>query len=139
MPVLPRVIPDAERRELATALAAGITLGDRKPGTAVTLLAEHAGATWELTYMGRRYGWRAAGPGAEHGVGVFPEDAADLITTERPEPAPEPADPCPDVPRTHLGFTVPDTVRRAWRSELGDGWRLGIACAVGRLPANRIR
>lgn len=140
MPVLPRTIPDDERQELAAALtAAGVELGDHKPGTAVTLLVEHAGASWELTFLGRRYGWRLTGPGAEHGVGVFPDDAAERITAERPEPEAEPVDPAPGVPRTHLGFKIPDFVRLRWKSELADGWRLGVACAAGRLPGNRIR
>lgn len=140
MSVLPRTIPATERAELAQVLAAaGVTLGGPKPGTAVTLLVEHRGDTWELTFLGARYGWRIAGPGAEHGRGVFPEDAAELITAERPAPVPQPADPHAGVPRTHLGFTVPDVVRRAWRTELGDGWRLGVATAVGRLPGNRAR
>lgn len=124
---LPRSVPDADRQEMAEALAAaGITLGGTKPGTRVTHLVQHDGRTWELTFMGRRYGWRATGPGAEHGRGVDPAEAAALIATPPAEPEPEPADPHPGVPRTYLSIPVPALVRARWTSELADGWRLGV-------------
>ncbi|MFB7496058.1 hypothetical protein ACFC09_15425 [Streptomyces sp. NPDC056161] len=36
------------------------------------------------------------------------------------------------IPRTYAGVPVPDTVREAWTTHLGDGWRLGIRSALAR-------
>lgn len=69
---LPRTIPAGTLQELTDGLAAaGITLGPLMPGKRVTHTIEHRGATWEITFLGRAYGWRVAGPGAEHGVGAL--------------------------------------------------------------------
>ncbi|MEW2631635.1 hypothetical protein AB0903_08240 [Streptomyces sp. NPDC048389] len=87
---LPRTIPAAALEGMATALAAaGLELGPVKPGTRVTRTVRHAGACWELTYLGARHGWRLTGPGAEHGVGVLDgEEAAERITAPPTEEAP---------------------------------------------------
>ncbi|MCF3960295.1 hypothetical protein [Streptomyces fuscigenes] len=36
------------------------------------------------------------------------------------------------APRTHLGVPVPELVREAWATHLGEGWRLGIRSALAR-------
>ncbi|MFB8402168.1 hypothetical protein [Streptomyces sp. NPDC055912] len=79
---LPRTIPAPRLENLAAALAAaGLELGPVKSGTRVTRTVQHAGACWELTYLGARYGWRLTGPGAEHGVGVLEDrEVAERIT-----------------------------------------------------------
>ncbi|MER5698888.1 hypothetical protein ACWDBO_44970 [Streptomyces mirabilis] len=128
MSLLPRAIPATARQQLADSLAAsGIRLGGIKPGTRVTLLAEHAGAAWELTYLGHGNVWRATGPGSEHGVGVFTQEAAGHITALVPEPEPAVF---PGIPRTYAGVSIPHVIRRDWHSPLADGWRLGVRSAV---------
>ncbi len=76
MPLLPRTTPDAALTLMdATLGSAGIKLGPLKAGTRLTHTVQHAGSSWELTYLGP-IGWRLTGPGAEHGIGVGAEEAA---------------------------------------------------------------
>lgn len=131
MSVLPRTIPARAADELAAALAAaGVELGPIKPGTRVTRTVNHLGSAWELTYLGPM-GWRLTGPGAAHGIGVDPEEAARYITGPMPEPeaAPTPA-PFPRVPVTYAGVLVPLLVRQQWTTPLADGWRLGVRSSL---------
>ncbi|UQA95653.1 hypothetical protein [Streptomyces halobius] len=137
MSLLPRTIPATARQQLAEALtAAGVYLGDIKPFSRVTLLAEHAGTCWEITYIGHGDLWRVVGPGREWGPGATTNEVADYITAPAPEPEPEPAAPeiplpkaTAHVPRTYAGVPVPALVRENWRSPLADGWRLGVRSA----------
>ncbi|MFM9594119.1 hypothetical protein ACKI16_23790 [Streptomyces scabiei] len=77
---LPRSIPSAALQELREAMAAaGITLGSLAEGKRVTYTAEHRSATWEITFMGRYYGWAVRGPGMEHGVGAATEDVPEVM------------------------------------------------------------
>ncbi|MFJ4880127.1 hypothetical protein ACIP93_33635 [Streptomyces sp. NPDC088745] len=115
-----------------------------KPGTRVThTVTGPDGVIWEMTYLGQNGGdpeWRLKGPrGHEHGVWVETAAAVRIIATLAPEAKPEPVDPHPGAPRTHLGFKVPDFVRAAWHSQIAQGWRLGVASAVGNLPDTRPR
>ncbi|MET8696865.1 hypothetical protein ABZV65_30495 [Streptomyces bauhiniae] len=143
MSVLPHSIPARAHQALTDALAGTpVTLTGPKPGTRVTLTAEHNGARWELKWLGMYGHWGVTGPagsGTEHCVGRPVEEIADTITAPWPEPEREPADPHPGVPRTYLGIDVPELVRAQWKTPLGDGWRLGVRCAVGKLPDTRPR
>ncbi|GHA94372.1 hypothetical protein [Streptomyces chryseus] len=86
---LPRTIPAAALEGMTAALAAaGLELGPIKPGTRVTRTVQHAGACWELTYMGAKWGWRLVGPGVEHGIGVT--DAEEAAAHIAAPPAVEP-------------------------------------------------
>lgn len=105
---LPRTIPASCLRELREALdAAGITLGPLVPGRRVTHTAVHRGATWQLTFMGRRYGWAVRGPGAAHGVGAAPEDVPEVMN--------RPAG--PQLPDGTLQWAVRHRDGRVWPSE----------------------
>lgn len=130
MSILPRTIPAASRAALTKALTeSGITVGDIKPGTRVTLTATVDDVVWELTYMGQGDMWRATGPGAEHGVAVFTEGVAEYLTAKEVQ-QPEVEDPFPGVPATYVGVQVPSMVRGNWVSPLADGWRLGVRSAT---------
>lgn len=131
MSVLPRSVPAARLAELTAALsAAGITVGDLLPGKRITHAVTYNGVAWELAYLGPM-GWRLAGPGVEHGIGVGPDEAADHIAAHSvPMPALPKAPSSPDgVPLTYMSLTVPAIVRAAWTGPLADGWRLGVRCA----------
>jgi hypothetical protein len=99
-----RTIPAETLQRLEKELSdAGLTLGPLKPGTRVTRLVEHDGATWELTYLGRPGGafvsaWRATGPGYQHGTGVLTGNVADLIRTSAEQHATSDAAPRLDEP-----------------------------------------
>lgn len=78
---LPRTIPAAALQDLAQALAAaGLQLGDRKPGSSITVLVAHRGATWQVRYIGSGCAWQVFGPGNEWGPGVMTEGVAEIIT-----------------------------------------------------------
>lgn len=105
---LPRTIPASCLQELRDALdAAGITLGPLAPGKRVTHTAQHRGATWHLTFMGRYYGWAVRGPGAEHGVGAAPEDVPEVMN--RPTG--------PQLPDGPLDWAVRHPDGRLWTCE----------------------
>lgn len=181
---LPRTIPADCLQELREVLAAaGITLGPVAAGCRVTHTAEHNGATWEVTFMGRRYGWAVRGPGAEHGVGAAAEDVPEVMNRPTSPQLPDgplewavrhrdgrvwpsedqaaaeavatasrtmtavhrtpggewtpwtPRDvqpPASRVPRTYAGVPVPELVRDAWTTDLGEGWRLGVRTVLAR-------
>ena len=146
MPVLPRSIPAKYTQQLQAALtAAGVPFTPTlKPGTRLTYEVEHLGRRWELRYTLQAAGdalWKLTGEGPdfEWGPGRWTDECVEAITAPVVEPEPEPVDPYPGAPRTRLGFDVPETVRAQWGSPFADGWCLGIASAVGDLPANRIR
>lgn len=144
MSVLPSSIPAKVTKQLADALkAAGVEFtGTLKPGSRIQYVITHQDRTWTLGYLMWAAGepwWKLTGPGCEHGRGVSTAEAVAMIAAPEPEPEPEPADPYHGVPRTHLGIKIPDFVRAAWDSELAKGWCLGVASAVGKLPANRPR
>ncbi|MCX4976510.1 hypothetical protein [Streptomyces sp. NBC_00620] len=146
MSVLPRAIPAKYTEQLRAALAAvNVPFdGTIKTGTRLTYEITHQGVTWELRYTLQHGGdalWKLTGPGPDYewGPGVFTSEAVAAITAPVPQPAPEQVDPHPGAPATHLGFDVPEFVRAEWGGERAQWWRLGIATAVGKLPANRSR
>lgn len=103
---LPHSIPATTLQALTEALAeAGITLNPLAPGRRVTHTAEHRGATWEITYLGSRYGWRVAGPGVEHGVGAI--DALEAVEVLNRPAGPQ----LPDGP---LDWSVSTPEGRMW-------------------------
>ncbi|MEU1275640.1 hypothetical protein [Streptomyces sp. NPDC005799] len=143
---LPRYIPAKYTKQLQDALtAAGVDFDPTlKPGSRLTHGVTHLGRTWELRYTLQHSGealWKlmGAGPDYEWGPGRLTSECVEAITAPVEEPEPEPVDPHPDSPRTHLGFDVPEFVRAEWGSERAQWWCLGIATAVGKLPANRVR
>ncbi|MEW2071809.1 hypothetical protein [Streptomyces sp. NPDC007346] len=88
MSLLPRSIPVPAAEKMAAALAAaGTKLGPFRHGSSITRTVNCRGTYWELTYLGP-IGWRLTGPGAEHGIGVDAEEAAERITTPPVDPAP---------------------------------------------------
>ncbi|MFI5990352.1 hypothetical protein ACIBAC_00660 [Streptomyces sp. NPDC051362] len=143
MSVLPRSIPAHARRALDDALdGTGVRITGPAPNTRVSLLAEYNGQTWRVAWLGIGGTWGLIGPkgsGCEHAVGRPPEEVAETIAAPWPKAEPEPVDPHPGVPRTHLGFDVPEFVRAEWGSERAEWFRRGLAVAVGKLPANRPR
>ncbi|RZU28234.1 hypothetical protein EV284_6400 [Streptomyces sp. BK022] len=143
MSVLPRSTPARVRDSLTAALAGtAVELTGPAPRSAITFLASYRGAQWKVTYMGLGNLWGVTGPagsGTEHSVPRFTDEIAATITAPWPQPEKAPADPHPGVPRTHLGVDVPELVRAQWKTPLGDGWRLGVRCAVGKLPDTRPR
>lgn len=143
MSVLPHRIPDRARRALDAALdGTDVRVTGPAPNTRVTLLVEHNGQTWRVAWLGIGDEWGVIGPegsGCEHGVGRPTDEVAETITAPWPKAEPEPADPYPGVPRTHLGFDVPEFVRAEWGSDRAEWFRHGLAVAVGKLPANRAR
>ncbi|MFZ4160475.1 hypothetical protein ACOZDE_18890 [Streptomyces griseoincarnatus] len=123
---LPRTIPATARQALAAALAAaGLQLGDHKPGSRITLLVDHQGTTWQVTYLGSGCAWGVTGPGQERPRGVTTDDVAGIITAPAEEP-----EPTADAPATYLRTPVPAAIRQAWDSPLADGWRLGVRSAT---------
>lgn len=131
MSVLPRSVPAARLAQLVAVLAAaGITVGDLLPGKRITHAVTFNGVAWEMAYLGP-IGWRLAGPGIEHGIGVSREEAADhIVSHSLPLPALPKAPRSPDgIPNTYCGVTVPALVRNVWREPLADGWRLGVRSA----------
>ncbi|MFC8332764.1 hypothetical protein [Streptomyces olivaceus] len=105
---LPRTIPASFLQELRDILdAAGITLGPLAEGRRVTHTAEHRGATWEITFMGRHYGWAVRGPGMEHGVGALPEDVPEVMNREAG----------PQLPDGPLDWAVRHPDGRVWTCE----------------------
>ncbi|MFF8696317.1 hypothetical protein ACF08W_29300 [Streptomyces sp. NPDC015144] len=143
MSVLPRQIPAHARRALDAALeGTGVRITGPAPNTRVTLLAEHEGQTWRVAWLGIYDTWGLIGPtgsGCEHTVGRPTDEVAEAITAPWPKAEPEPVDPHPGVPRTHLGVDVPEFVRADWGSERAQWFRLGVAAAVGKLPDTRPR
>ncbi|MEU6462204.1 hypothetical protein [Streptomyces sp. NPDC046976] len=146
MSVLPRAVPARFTEQLQAALmAAGVDFDPTlKPGTRLTYVVTHLGRTWEVQYVLQHSGtplWKLTGPGAnyEWGPSADTADVVAAVTAPDPEPAAAPVDPHPKVPRTHLGFEVPEFIRAAWADDLGQGWRLGVASAVGKLPDTRPR
>jgi hypothetical protein len=99
-------------------------------GTVQYVLNHGGEPLWKLTGKGPDYEW---GPSAETA------DVVAAVTAPVAQPEPDPVDPHPGVPRTHLGFDVPDFIRANWNSPQAEGFRLGLAAAVGKLPANRTR
>lgn len=132
MSVLPRSVPAARLAELTAVLsAAGITVGPLLPGKRITHGVTYNGVDWQLSYLGPM-GWRLAGPGVEHGIGVGPDEAADHIAAHSvPMPALPKAPRSPaGIPLTYMGVTVPAIVRAAWTAPLADGWRLGVRSTI---------
>ncbi|QOV40228.1 hypothetical protein IM697_18575 [Streptomyces ferrugineus] len=143
---LPRYIPAKYTAQLRAALtAAGVEFDDTlKPGSRLTYVVTHLGRTWELRYTLAHSGtalWKLTGPGADYewGPGRLTDECVEAITAPMEEREPEPVDPHPGAPRTHLGFEVPEFVRAEWDSERAQWFRLGLAAAVGKLPDNRAR
>ncbi|QFG13319.1 hypothetical protein SEA_GILGAMESH_127 [Streptomyces phage Gilgamesh] len=142
----PRRIPTRYVEQLRTALEnAGVPFtGTLKPGTARTFQVEHLGRAWELAYAFQAGGqavWALTGPGPdfEWGPGRMTDECVEAITAPVVEPEPEPVDPHPGAPRTHLGFELPEFVRAEWGTERAEWFRLGLAAAVGKLPDTRPR
>lgn len=146
MSSLPRSVPAKFTEQLRCALvAAGVSFdATLKTGSRITYTIEHEGRTWEVRYilqMGSTPVWQLFGPGSDYEWGPTAEtaDVVAAVTAPPVEAKPEPVDPSPRAPRTHLGFDVPEFVRSAWDSDLAQGWRLGVATAVGKLPDTRPR
>ncbi|MCC3655764.1 hypothetical protein LIX60_30760 [Streptomyces sp. S07_1.15] len=144
MSVLPHATPEEFTKELRSALAAaGVTFdGSTKPGSAITHTVTHQGLTWELRYtlqMGGESVWKLTGPCPDYEWGPAASTAEAVAVITAPVRDPEPVDQFPDAPRTHLGVDVPEVIRARWRSEMAEGWRLGVRCAVGELPDTRPR
>ncbi|MER6616354.1 hypothetical protein [Streptomyces xantholiticus] len=143
---LPRYIPAKYTEQLrATLTAAGVAFdATLKPGTRLTYQVTHNGVTWELRYTLAHSGealWKLTGPGPDYewGPGRLTSECVEAITAPVEEPEPEPVDPHPDAPRTHLGFELPEFVRAEWGTERAEWFRLGLAAAVGKLPDTRPR
>lgn len=143
---LPRYIPAKYTEQLRDALtAAGVPFTPTlKPGTRLSYEVTHLGRSWELRYTLQAGGaalWKLTGPGPdfEWGPGRFTSECVEAITAPVVEPEPEPVDPYPGAPRTHLGIDVPEFVRADWASNRAQWWRLGVASAVGSLPDTRPR
>ncbi|MFE4583004.1 hypothetical protein [Streptomyces chartreusis] len=143
---LPRYIPAKYTEQLRAALAAaGVDFTPTlKPGTRLSYEVAHLGRTWELRYTLAHSGealWKLTGKGPdfEWGPGRLTSECVEAITAPVEEPEPVPVDPHPAAPRTHLGFEVPEFVRAEWDSPRAEWFRLGLAAAVGKLPANRAR
>ncbi|CAM5237978.1 hypothetical protein [Streptomyces griseomycini] len=139
-------IPAKHIEQLRTALEnAGVPFtATLKPGKARTFEVTHLGRTWELAYAFQTGGqavWALTGPGADYewGPGRFTSECVEAITAPVAEPEPEPVDPHPGAPRTHLGFELPEFVRAEWDSPRAEWFRLGLAAAVGKLPDTRPR
>ncbi|NUV30880.1 MULTISPECIES: hypothetical protein [Streptomyces] len=145
MSVLPRAIPPKFTEQLRDALAqAGVRcVPTPKPGSRIALLLTHQGRSWEVRYVAQEANdlpvWQLVGPGQESGPLALTEDVVATITAPPPAPAPPAPGTSSRAPRTHLGFPVPEFVRADWHSERAYWWRLGVATAVGKLPANRPR
>ncbi|MGA5453846.1 hypothetical protein ACPCVO_45255 [Streptomyces umbrinus] len=146
MSVLPRAIPAKFTEQLRAALtAAGVDFTPTlKPGTRLSYEVTHLSRTWELRYTLAHGGealWKLTGEGPDYdwGPGRFTSECVEAITVPMEEPEPEPVDPHPAAPRTHLGFELPEFVRAEWGTERAEWFRLGLAAAVGKLRDTRPR